>query len=144
MKTQQEMIKMHTSEIRRYKHILSTRLEQTIRALDRLHDETRSIDSDSPSDSADQCVLSLSRESLFRQSGERRAMVRKIEDALDRIKENIFGICIGCGDNINSRRLEALPWTQYCLDCQEDLERDETFKRQTGLHHREVALRKTG
>ncbi|MFZ0537234.1 MAG: TraR/DksA family transcriptional regulator [Candidatus Sulfotelmatobacter sp.] len=134
---------MNHSEIQRFEHILKVRLEQTIRSLDRLHDETRSINSDSPSDSADQCVLSLSREALFHQSGERRVMVRRIEAALSRIKKNSFGICIGCGDSINSRRLEALPWTQYCLDCQEDLERNQTLS-QTTRPHREVALRKTG
>jgi len=143
MKTQQKTIRMNHSEIQRFEHILKVRLEQTIRSLDRLHDETRSIDSDSPSDSADQCVLSLSREALFHQSGERRVMVRRIEAALSRIKKNSFGICIGCGDSINSRRLEALPWTQYCLDCQEDLERDQTLS-QTSRPHREVVLRKTG
>ncbi|MGA7377834.1 MAG: TraR/DksA family transcriptional regulator [Candidatus Sulfotelmatobacter sp.] len=143
MKTQQKTIRMNHSEIQRFEHILKVRLEQTIRSLDRLHDETRSIDSDSPSDSADQCVLSLSREALFHQSGERRVMVRRIEAALSRIKKNSFGICIGCGDSINSRRLEALPWTQYCLDCQEDLERNQTLS-QTTRPHREVALRKTG
>ena len=143
MKTQQKTIRMNHSEIQRFEHILKVRLEQTIRSLDRLHDETRSIDSDSPSDSADQCVLSLSREALFHQSGERRVMVRRIEAALSRIKKNSFGICIGCGDSINSRRLEALPWTQYCLDCQEDLERNQTLS-QTSRPHREVALRKTG
>ena len=143
MKTQQKTIRMNHSEIQRFEHILKVRLEQTIRSLDRLHDETRSIDSDSPSDSADQCVLSLSREALFHQSGERRVMVRRIEAALSRIKKNSFGICIGCGDSINSRRLEALPWTQYCLDCQEDLERNQTLS-QTSRPHREVVLRKTG
>ncbi|MGA7300843.1 MAG: TraR/DksA family transcriptional regulator [Candidatus Sulfotelmatobacter sp.] len=143
MKTQQKTIRMNHSEIQRFEHILKVRLEQTIRSLDRLHDETRSINSDSPSDSADQCVLSLSREALFHQSGERRVMVRRIEAALSRIKKNSFGICIGCGDSINSRRLEALPWTQYCLDCQEDLERNQTLS-QTTRPHREVALRKTG
>ncbi len=148
MKTQQKTIRQKTirmnhSEIQHFEHILKVRLEQTIRSLDRLHDETRSMDSDSASDSADQCVLSLSREALFRQSGERRVMVRRIETALSRIKKNTFGICIGCGDSINSQRLEALPWTQYCLDCQEDLERDETLS-QTSRPHREVALRKTG
>lgn len=143
MKTQQKTIRMNHSEIQRFEHILKVRLEQTIRSLDRLHDETRSINSDSPSDSADQCALSLSREALFHQSGERRVMVRRIEAALSRIKKNSFGICIGCGDSINSRRLEALPWTQYCLDCQEDLERNQTLS-QTTRPHREVALRKTG
>lgn len=79
MKTQQKTIRMNHSEIQRFEHILKVRLEQTIRSLDRLHDETRSIDSDSPSDSADQCVLSPSREALFHQSGERRVMFDELK-----------------------------------------------------------------
>lgn len=143
MKREPKTIRMNTSELERFEQILKLRLEQTMSSLRRLHDETRSIDPDSPSDSADQCVLSLSREALFHQSGERRVMARRIEAALERIRENTFGICIGCGENINSRRLEALPWTQYCLDCQEDLERNQILS-QNDWPHREAGLRKTG
>jgi DnaK suppressor protein len=135
---------MNNSDVQRFERILKMRLEQTIRSIDRLQDETRSIESDSPSDSADQCVMSVSKEALFHQSGERRVMVRRIEAALGRIQQGMFGICIACGDDINPRRLEALPWTQYCLDCQEDVERSEIREHQAGLINRQTALRKAG
>lgn len=135
---------MNNSDVQRFERILKMRLEQTIRSIDRLQDETRSIESDSPSDSADQCVMSVSKEALFHQSGERRVMVRRIEAALRRMQEGTFGICIACGDDINPRRLEALPWTQYCLDCQEDVERSEIREHQAGLINRQTALRKAG
>jgi DnaK suppressor protein len=114
---------MESSESQRFERILKMRLEQTIRSLDRLENETRSIDSDSPSDPGDRCVMSVSKEALFQQSGEHRAMVRTIEAALDRIQQGTFGVCIACGDEIKPRRLDALPWKQYCLGCQQVLER---------------------
>ncbi len=49
-------------------------------------------------------------------------MVRMIDVALARIQQGIFGGCVACGDDINSRRLDALPWTQYCLRCQQSFE----------------------
>lgn len=41
-----------------------------------------------------------------------------IEDALKRIKEKTYGVCIGCGKKIESGRLEAVPYTPYCLECE--------------------------
>ncbi|MFZ2002791.1 MAG: hypothetical protein WAU73_25665 [Candidatus Sulfotelmatobacter sp.] len=61
---------MDSSEIQRFERILKIRLEETMRSLDRLGDETRNIDSDFPSDAADRCVMSVSKEALFHQQEE--------------------------------------------------------------------------
>jgi DnaK suppressor protein len=42
-----------------------------------------------------------------------------IEAAPRRIAEGTFGLCAACGDDIPRKRLEALPWTDRCLRCQE-------------------------
>ena len=49
-----------------------------------------------------------------------------IEAALQRIREGTYGVCVACGDDIQCGRLEALPWTQHCLPCQETVERGGT------------------
>lgn len=36
-----------------------------------------------------------------------------------------FGICIACDGTISYKRLQAVPWTRYCINCQDLLERDE-------------------
>ena len=41
---------------------------------------------------------------------------------LSRIREGSFGECIHCGKEINAKRLEAVPWTRHCIECQEKLE----------------------
>jgi len=50
-------------------------------------------------------------------------LLRNIEAALVRVRDGIFGECVSCGEEINVKRLEALPWARYCIECQEKLER---------------------
>jgi DnaK suppressor protein len=50
--------------------------------------------------------------------------MRDIEAAFKRIKEEIFGTCIDCGDDIAFNRLQAYPTAKRCLVCQEKRERN--------------------
>ena len=51
-----------------------------------------------------------------------RELLGKVQLALKRIKENSFGICSECDKPIPTARLEAIPYTETCLKCQEKLE----------------------
>ena len=44
-------------------------------------------------------------------------MLSAIEDALKRIEEGTFGVCVNCGKAIGEERLAALPWATTCIDC---------------------------
>ena len=46
-------------------------------------------------------------------------LLRAIEDALARIRQERFGICEECGQPISKARLEAVPWARLCRDCKE-------------------------
>jgi len=46
-------------------------------------------------------------------------LMRAIEDALTRIRNEKFGICEECGQPISLARLEAVPWTRWCRNCKE-------------------------
>ncbi|MBN2542697.1 TraR/DksA C4-type zinc finger protein [bacterium] len=48
-----------------------------------------------------------------------------IDEALSRIKVGSFGKCMVCGKKIAEKRLEAIPYTKLCLDCQRDAESEE-------------------
>lgn len=45
-----------------------------------------------------------------------RKLLNKINDALKRIQDNVYGICEGTGEPIKKARLEASPWSRYCID----------------------------
>lgn len=44
-------------------------------------------------------------------------LLRAIEDALARIRNERFGLCEECGEPISDARLQAVPWTRWCRDC---------------------------
>jgi len=47
--------------------------------------------------------------------------LRLIEEALDRIEAGDYGICLGCEEPIPAKRLQALPWAKFCVECQQAL-----------------------
>lgn len=53
------------------------------------------------------------------------AKLRRIDMALARIEEGTYGICLESGEEIDSKRLETQPWTEYCLEVAEEKEREE-------------------
>lgn len=113
---------MKRTDVEAIRQKLQLQRDEILEFLRRLEDETRSLDVDSGRDVADRCALSMSKESLFDRSSQQRLVLRLIEGALGGIADGTFGVCVACGDDIPDRRLEALPWTQYCLQCQEAVE----------------------
>jgi DnaK suppressor protein len=69
-------------------------------------------------DVADMAVESYTKEFMFGKSSGDRAILQMIQEALGRINEKSYGICIHCEESIQPKRLEAVPWAQYCLRCQ--------------------------
>lgn len=114
---------MKSLAIQRFQRYLESHREEALCSLARLESETRNLDAGQPQDVADLCVTTLSKESLFQRTSERRRFLRMIEAALARIQQGTYGVCACCGDEISSRRLEAVPWSQYCLRCQMASER---------------------
>ena len=49
--------------------------------------------------------------------------LEQIEHALDRIESGVYGRCELCGQKITEARINALPYTSTCIDCQRDCER---------------------
>ena len=54
----------------------------------------------------------------------------QIDDAIDRIEENTYGLCEECGIKIPKARLKVLPFATYCVECQEKNEREEKYTRE--------------
>jgi DnaK suppressor protein len=46
-------------------------------------------------------------------------LLREISDALHRIDQDTYGICLECEEPISTKRLDAVPWARYCVTCQE-------------------------
>jgi DnaK suppressor protein len=74
-------------------------------------------------DVADMAVESYTKEFNFGKSSGDRHILQLIREALDRIEDKTFGICVNCENPIQPKRLEAVPWTRLCLQCQDLLEK---------------------
>lgn len=70
-------------------------------------------------DIADKASSSYTKEFLFSLSDGERVLLQQIDQALARVDEGNYGLCTNCGNPIPEKRLEAVPWTPYCVDCME-------------------------
>jgi DnaK suppressor protein len=74
---------------------------------------------DGTEDIVDRANNSYNRELMFSLSDGERQMLLQVEDALRRIDEGRYGRCASCGSTIHVLRLNAVPWTRFCINCQE-------------------------
>jgi DnaK suppressor protein len=88
-------------------------------------EQGREVNADETNDVADQAVLSYQKEMLFTQGTEGRNQLHLVRNALARISEGTFGECVSCHETIGAKRMEAVPWTPYCIACQEKAEAGE-------------------
>lgn len=61
----------------------------------------------------------------IRQNNLAHRTLREIEASIARLNRGEYGACQGCDEAIAERRLKAIPWTRYCVTCQEQREDQE-------------------
>ncbi len=76
-------------------------------------------------DPTDQASMETDRNFDLRIRDRERKLIKKIDQAMVRIKEGSFGSCEGCGADIGVKRLQARPVTTYCIDCKTAQEQEE-------------------
>ena len=113
---------MDKKKLEYFKKRLESRQVDLRRMVSRTEQDGRTVDEDSAQDIADRAASSYTKEFLFHQSNNDRQLLQMVEVALERLREGEFGECISCGKEINVKRLEAVPWTRHCIECQEKLE----------------------
>ena len=69
-----------------------------------------------PTHPADRASDAWERELTLELAEDKRALLREIDDALERIERGTYGICEATGKPIKKARLEAIPWTRYCVE----------------------------
>ncbi|HUN60105.1 MAG TPA: TraR/DksA family transcriptional regulator [Candidatus Binataceae bacterium] len=62
-------------------------------------------------------------------SDRERDKIRQIDDVFERMEDGSYGECESCGLEIAEERLEAMPFTRLCRDCQQDQEREARTQR---------------
>jgi DnaK suppressor protein len=70
-------------------------------------------------DLADKAASAYSKELNFSLSDGERNLLMLIDEAFNRMRDGAYGVCTNCGNAIGEKRLQAVPWTPFCIDCQE-------------------------
>ena len=84
---------------------------------------SRERDSEATQDPADMAANAYTKELLVSMSANDRRLLELIDEALERIEAGVYGNCVHCGEPVQEKRLEAVPWARHCLRCQDLQER---------------------
>jgi len=110
---------MDKKKLKTFESRLQEQRDALLGMVERTEDYGREANRDISQDPADQASNSYTKELLFSQSTNERIMLRLIAEALERLQDGSFGECVNCGQEIQPKRLEAIPWARYCIKCQE-------------------------
>jgi DnaK suppressor protein len=110
---------MNVQEFKRRLLELETQLSARTQ---REHEEARAQVLDSPGDVGDVSVADEGESEAFTEAELDATVLQRVRDALRRIDDGTFGRCVVDGAPIEPKRLEAVPWTPYCLKHQKLLE----------------------
>jgi DnaK suppressor protein len=119
--------KMDKNDLENFKKLLETikkdinsDVEQTLAEMHKQPDNVP--------DPNDRATIESDRNFELRLCDRERKLITKVNEALARIEEGIYGICGECGEKISSQRLEARPMAELCIYCktsQEHLEKEQ-------------------
>src|SRR6267378_4298589 len=113
---------MDKKRLEYYKKKLLNRRDELVRTITRTEEEGRQADDDPTVDLADKAANSYTKEFLFGQTNTDRAILNMIDEALKRIRNEEYGTCANCQEEMQQKRLEAVPWAKHCITCQEKKE----------------------
>lgn len=113
---------MDKKRLEYYKKKLLARRDELVKTITRTEEEGRQADDDPTVDLADKAANSYTKEFLFGQTSTDRNMLNLIDEALKRIRSEEYGQCLSCQEEMQQKRLEAVPWAKHCISCQEKME----------------------
>jgi DnaK suppressor protein len=111
---------MAETELNKFKKILESRqaeLEKLVRNRD-------GIVIEKSADALDEIQYAAERDLAIRNLDRESNLLRNVRSALRRIQDGSFGICVRCEEEISPKRLAVVPWTSFCIGCQEQADRN--------------------
>ena len=110
---------MRAKEKKRFKNKLLEKRAELISVVQKTEDYGRQVNTEAEGmDLADKASSSYTKEFMFSKSDGDRQLLQEVVDAVDRLDEGDFGKCMNCGEEVERKRLEAVPWSPFCLSCQ--------------------------
>ncbi len=102
---------------------LLSRREGLFKLVTEAERSSRERDLEATQDPADMAANAYTKELMISMSANDRRLLALIDEALTRVESGDYGDCVSCGEVVQEKRLEAVPWARYCLRCQDLQER---------------------
>lgn len=102
-----------------YEDALRSKQRELLDSYERDKAAGNALPDDGIQDLADKAASAYSKELNFSLSDTERNLLMLIDEAFNRMREGAYGTCTNCGTVIGEKRLQAVPWTPFCIDCQE-------------------------
>jgi DnaK suppressor protein len=118
-----DKLKLSKKEKEEFRKLLLERKNSIIRKLSQFYHESKEIETDTALDVADKAETSYTKEFLLGLTDSEREQLQLIDQALERLEKGEYGLCQVCHQEIGKKRLQIIPWTPYCINCQEKMER---------------------
>ena len=112
-------VRMSKKEMERYRRLLDEKKASLSVDIAKTRSAEEETSDELTQDIADKAVSSYTREFLYSLTDGERSTLLQIDDALGRIAEGTYGFCVNCGQPMAEKRLTAVPWAPYCVECQE-------------------------
>ena len=112
---------MNRTELNKYKVMLEEKQAELAAGLRNRED----IAIEKTPDAIDEVQLAGERELAIRNLDRESSLLRAVRGALARVADGSYGVCLHCEEDIKTKRLDAVPWTKYCIRCQEAADRHE-------------------
>lgn len=111
---------MQARQLKTFKKKLIEKQAELIDVVHKTEDYGREADGEGEAmDIADKASSSYTKEFMFSKSNNDRQQLLMVREALDRIEKRTYGECLNCGEQVERKRLEAVPWARLCIKCQE-------------------------
>jgi DnaK suppressor protein len=107
----------------RFKKILLKEREQIVGGVKQIYESSKEIGQDGIQDIGDEAANIYNKQVLLSLNENERTRLREVDEALDRIANDTYGICEECGGPISLKRLEVRPVAKYCVPCLTELEK---------------------
>ena len=120
---------MDQKKLKETRQRLSTEYENLIKSINRNRTAAEEIKLENTEDAGDLATISHDRDLLYNLHEGGFERLRFIQEAIKALDRGQYGECIGCGEEIKAKRLEAVPWATMCIRCQEETEAEHTSSR---------------
>jgi len=112
---------MTKTEMNKFKKILENKQDE----LERIVRNRDAITIEKSADALDEVQHAAERELAIRNLDRESNLLRNVRSALRRIDDGSFGVCLHCEEEISPKRIAAVPWAPFCIQCQEQADKNQ-------------------